>query len=275
MKLGCINSAWFESDVEYFEGINRIKEIGFDTIDIFPDFSFKSYDLKRIKKMCEERNMPISSMVSAYPELISLEEHVRRYAIDSYKRLLDMGVYLDARNLLIVLGEYIWEKNVIKPEQQWRQAVEAAKELSDYAAKCEMNVLVELEPFTYSLVNDIDTMEKFLQDVDKPNCLANVDLGHLHVQGVPAAEIARLKGKIGGVHLSDNDGIVHNDWPTGRGNADLEGYLKVLHECGYDDVVSIELEFADDRDHIIEWVTEAYDRTAELMDQLELRSRSS
>lgn len=272
MKLGCINSAWFGTAVDYFDGIAKIKEIGFDTIDIFPDFSFKSYDLKRIRKMCAERNMPISSMVSAYPELISLEEHVRRYAIESYKRLLDMGVYLDAKNLLIVLGEYIWEKNVIKPQVQWQQAVGAAKELSEYAGKCDMNVLVELEPFHYSLVNDIDTMERFLQDVDMPNCLANVDLGHLHVRGIPAREIARLHGKIGGVHLSDNDGTVHNDWPTGRGNADLAGYLQVLHECGYDDVVSIELEFAEDPDHIVEWVTEAYDRTAELMDRLNLRT---
>ncbi|MFC5653817.1 sugar phosphate isomerase/epimerase family protein [Paenibacillus solisilvae] len=272
MKLGCINSAWFGSSVAYFDGISQIKEIGFDTIDIFPDFSFKSYDLKRIKKMCKEMDMPISSMVSAYPELISLEEHVRRYAIDSYKRLLDMGVYLDAKNLLIVLGEYIWERNVIKPEVQWQQAVDAARELSEYAAKCEMNVLVELEPFHYSLVNDIDTMDIFLNDVNMPNCLANVDLGHLHVRGVPAEEIYRLKGRIGGVHLSDNDGTIHNDWPTGRGNADLEGYLKVLHECGYDDIVSIELEFAEDPDHIIEWVQEAYEKTAELMQKLQLRS---
>jgi sugar phosphate isomerase/epimerase len=272
MKLGCINSAWFGSHVEYFAGIQKIKEIGFDTIDIFPEFSFKSYDLKRIKKMCEAMNMPIVSMVSAYPEMISLEEHVRRYAIESYKRLLDMGVYLDSKNLLIVLGEYIWEKNVIKPDVQWKQAVDAARELSEYAAKCEMNVIVELEPFHYSLVNDIDTMEKFLNDVDMANCLANVDLGHLHVQGIAAKEIVRLKGKIGGVHLSDNDGTVHNDWPTGRGTANMEGYLNVLHDCGYDDVVSVELEFAPDPDNIVAWVTEAYEKTAELMDKLNLRS---
>jgi sugar phosphate isomerase/epimerase len=272
MKLGCINSCWFGSKVEYFEGISQIKEIGFDTIDIFPDFSFKSYDLKRIKKMCDAYRMPVISMVSAYPELISLEAHVRRYAIESYKKLIDMGVYLDAKNLLIVLGEYIWEKNVIEPKIQWAQAVEAAKELSEYAAKCEMNVLVELEPFTYSLVNDIDTMEQFLNDVAMPNCLANVDVGHLHVQGIKPEEILRLTGRIGGVHLSDNDGTVHNDWPTGRGNADIAGYLSALQEAGYDDVVSIELEFAPNPDGIVEWVSEAYVETAKIMEKLGLRN---
>ncbi|NGQ95769.1 sugar phosphate isomerase/epimerase [Brevibacillus sp. SYP-B805] len=271
MKLGCINSCWFGSKVEYFEGITKLKEIGFDTIDIFPDFSFKSYDLKRIKKLCDAYEMPVYVMVSAYPELISLEEHVRRYAIESYKKLLDMGVYLDAKNLLIVLGEYIWEKNVIDPKIQWAQAVAAAKELSEYAAKCEMNVLVELEPFKYSLVNDIDTMEQFLADVDMPNCLANVDIGHLHVQGIAPKEILRLRGKIGGVHLSDNDGTVHNDWPPGRGNADIAGYLLAVKEAGYDDVVSIELEFAPYPDRIIEWVTEAYHATAKIMQDLNLR----
>jgi sugar phosphate isomerase/epimerase len=163
-----------------------------------------------------------------------------------------MGVYLDAKNLLIVLGEYIWRKNVIPPEVQWGYAVDAAKELSEYAAKCDMNVLVELEPFDYSLVKDIDTMEKFLNDVNMPNCLANVDIGHLHVQDVKPEEVLKLKGRIGGVHFSDNDGTVHNDWPTGRGNADIEGYLKVIDECGYDDIVSVELEFSPDPDGIVE-----------------------
>ncbi|MEH6993187.1 sugar phosphate isomerase/epimerase family protein [Neobacillus drentensis] len=272
MKLGCINSCWFGSKVEYFEGLKKIKEIGYDTIDIFPDFNFQSYDLKKIKDICKSINLPIITMVSAYPEMISLEEHVRRYAINSYKKLIDMGVFLEAKNLLIVLGEYIWEKNVIPPEVQWGHAVEAAKELSEYAAKCDMNILVELEPFKFSLVNDIDTMEKFLDDVNMPNCLANVDLGHLHVQGIPPSEISRLKGRIGGAHLSDNDGTVHNDWPTGRGNADIAGYLQELKNAGFDDVVSCELEFAPEPDKIVEWVSECYEETAKIMDHLDLRN---
>lgn len=272
MKLGCINSAWFGSKFDYFEGIRKIKEIGFDTVDIHPDFSFKSYDLRNIKRLAESLNMPINTMVSAYPEMIALEAHVRRFAIDCYKRLLDMGVYLETKNLLIVLGEYIWEKNVIAPELQWQYAVEAAKELSEYAAKCEMNVLVELEPFQLSLVNDIDTMERFLNDVNMPNCLSNVDIGHLHVMGIKPEEVKRLKGRIGGVHLSDNDGTVHNDWPTGRGNADIEGYLRVIHECGFDDVVAVELEFAPNPDGIVEWVSECYTETAKIMDKLGIRS---
>jgi sugar phosphate isomerase/epimerase len=272
MKLGCINSCWFGSNIDYFTGIRQIKEIGYDTIDIFPVFSFKSYDLKQIKKLCDSLKMPIRSMVSAYPEMIALEEHVRQYAIDSYKKLLDMGVYLDAQNLLIVLGEYIWEKNVIAPAVQWGYAVHAARELSDYAAKCDMNVLVELEPFEYSLVNDIETMLAFLEEVDRPNCLANVDIGHLHVRHIPPEQIARLAGRIGGVHLSDNDGTVHNDWPTGRGNADIVGYLLALQAVGYDDVISVELEFAPDPDGIVEWVADCYTETTKIMDRLGIRA---
>jgi hypothetical protein len=47
----------------------------------------------------------------------------------------------------------------------------------------------------------------------------------------------------------------------------------VLEECGYDDVVSIELEFAPNPDIIVDWVTEAYTETAKLMDHLHLRAR--
>ncbi len=31
----------------------------------------------------------------------------------------------------------------------------------------------------------------------------------------------------------DNDGTEHNDWPPGRGIADLKGYLSALSEIGY------------------------------------------
>jgi sugar phosphate isomerase/epimerase len=226
MKLGCINTAWLGSSIDYFDGIRLIKEIGFDTIDIYPLSHFQSYEIRQIKKMCNSLGLSISSVAVAYPEMITLEEHVRRYAIDCYKRLIDIGVHLDAKNALVVLGEYIWEKNVIKPEVQWNYAVAGVKELCEHAGRCEMNVLVELEPFQYSLVNDIDTMEQFLDDVNMSNCLANVDIGHLHVQHIAPEEIKRLRGRIGGVHLSDNDGTVHNDWPPGRGSADLKGYSR-------------------------------------------------
>lgn len=271
MKLGCINSAWTGTKVEYFEGIRKIKEIGFDFIDIFPVFEHKSYDLKRIKEICEEENLPIVNIVAVYPELISMEGHVRRYAIDTYKKILDMGVQLGCESMCVVFGEYIWEKNVIDPQIQWDYAVEGVKEISEYAAKCGMNIVVELEPFKYSLVNDIDTMERFLDDVNMPNCLANVDIGHLHVQNVPPEQILRLEGRIGHVHLSDNDGTVHNDWPTGRGNADIAGYLQALKQAGYDGNIACELEFAPNPDAIVEWVTEAYTETDKVMQQLELR----
>jgi len=64
---------------------------------------------------------------------------------------------------------------------------------------------------------------------------------------------------------------VHNDWPPGMGSAPLDKYLKVLHEVGYNEVISIELEFAKNPDKIVEWVTDAYKGANKIMQELNLR----
>ncbi len=48
-------------------------------------------------------------------------------------------------------------------------------------------------------------------------------------------------------------------------------YLQAIKELGIDGAVSIELEYSPDPERIVEWVEEAYTRTAQLMDQVGLR----
>ncbi|NQS88559.1 sugar phosphate isomerase/epimerase [Patescibacteria group bacterium] len=272
MKLGCINSCWFVSKIGLEEGIRKIKEIGFDTIDIAPEGGeMKSYEIRKVKRLADSLGLPIVSVTAAYEEIRSIMPHCRRYGIESYKRLIDIAVGLDAKNILACFGEYIWQKEAVDPQAQWQWAVEGIYEICGYAKLCEMDVVIELEPFKMSLINSIDTMEKFLDDVNHPNCKANMDVGHLHVAHIPPNEIKRLKGKIGHVHFSDNNGTVHNDWPPGMGSAPLDKYLKVLHEVGYNEVISIELEFAKNPDKIVEWVTDAYKGANKIMQELNLR----
>jgi sugar phosphate isomerase/epimerase len=82
----------------------------------------------------------------------------------------------------------------------------------------------------------------------------------------------RLKGLIGHVHLSDCDGKVHGDLPPGRGVTPIQDYLAVIQETGFDRTVSIELEYSPEPDRIVEWVTEAYEKTDQLMQNLNCRS---
>ena len=196
---------------------------------------------------------------------------MRRFHVERVKRHLDWVYELDAKNLLLVLGEYIWQKEVIPPEVQWGWAVENMQALGDYAADLGVEIALELEPFRLSLINDIDKMVQFIKDVNRPAVKANLDISHLTLANIPATDIQKLKGLIAHVHISDCDGKVHGDLPPGHGVVEFEKYLPPLKAVGFDGVMSIELEYSPEPAKIVEWVKEAYTATDKLMRDLGMR----
>ena len=101
---------------------------------------------------------------------------------------------------------------------------------------------------------------------------ANLDISHLALARQPAGSIEQLEGKVAHVHISDCDGKVHGDLPPGRGVVDFPPYLEAIKHLDIPDAaISIELEYSPEPDRIVEWVTEAYEKTAALMRAAGLR----
>src|SRR5205807_9141806 len=97
------------------------------------------------------------------------------------------------------------------------------------------------------------------------------DVSNWQLAGVAPAEVARLKGRAGHVHISGCDGKVHGDLPPGRGVVDFVPYLREIKALGIDGAVSVELEYAPQPERIVEWVREAYQATDRLLQQAGLR----
>src|SRR5436305_1826431 len=132
---------------------------------------------------------------------------------------------------------------------------------------------MELEPFRLPLLNDVDSMARFLDDVGEPAVKANLDISHLLLVHQPAELLEALRGRVAHVHISDCDGKVHGDLPPGRGVVDFLPYLEAIKALGLGDrVISIELEYSPDPARIEEWVAEAYEKTAALMRAAGLRA---
>lgn len=266
MKLGLINSAWQGTDIGTAEGIRLTKEIGFDSIDIFADpLDIDIQERKLIKDTCREVGIPIVSVCCVALGVADFNPSVRHFHLDRILHYLDFCYELEAKNLLLVLGEYIWQQEVIPAKAQWDIAVEQGRAIGDYARSLGLEVAIELEPFKLSIVNHIDKMIQYLDDVDNTCVKANLDVSHLYLSKSPAASIPKLKGRIAHVHFSDCDGKVHGDLPPGRGVVDFIPYLEQIKAVGFDGTVSIELEYSPEPDKIIDWVREAYTATDELM----------
>src|SRR5207249_9523457 len=122
-----------------------------------------------------------------------------------------------------------------------------------------------------SLLNDVDSMVRFIDEVNPPAVRANIDVSHLQLSGTAPEELRRLKGKAIHVHLSDCDGKVHGDLPPGRGVMDFAPYLREIKALGIDGAVSIELEYSPQPEKIAERAREAYESTDRLMRQAGLR----
>jgi sugar phosphate isomerase/epimerase len=266
MKLGLINSAWAQAGKGTAYGIRMTKEIGFDAIDIFADpLDTDAKERKLIRTECERAGLPVVSVACVAVGLIDFNPSVQRFHLSRCKAYLDFAYELGARNVLLVLGEYIWERQVIPPAEQWNTGVTHLKTLGDHAADLGLQIALELEPFKLSLLNDVPNMVRFIDAVNHPAVRANIDVSHLQLAGTKPEELRALKGKAIHVHISDCDGKVHGDLPPGRGVVDFVPYLQEIAALDIPGAMSIELEYSPEPDKIADWVREAYTATDRLM----------
>ena len=171
--------------------------IGFDTIDVFADpLEIDIKERKLIKDTCREVGLPVISVCCCALGIADFNGPVRRFHIERAKKHLELVYELEAKNLLLVLGEYIWQQEVIAPRDQWKWAVEAASELGDYAAGLGIEIAIELEPFQLSIVNTLAKMVSFLDDLHHPAVRANLDISHLALAHTPAEDSPTCKGAL-------------------------------------------------------------------------------
>ena len=276
MKLGLINSVWLGTSIDpYSEGIWVTKQIGFDTIDVLPvEGELSGAQLKSVKDNARHAGLPIRSVPLILFGLYDPNRSARLHSVEIGRRLVDLASLLEADNVLIVNGEYFWQLETgFTREWIWNTVVEGVRQIGQHAAAAGIRIAIELEPFRMSIVNSIDSMDAFLKAVDLPGVvMANVDCSHLFLAKTPPEEIQKLRGRIAHVHLSDAIDK-HGDLPPGRGRAPLKAYLGQLATAGFLGSVSIELEWPPDpsREGVIRWVTEAYEQTDKMMQELSIR----
>ncbi len=272
MKLGIINSAFYQAGVDTATGLKHISRIGFDCVDIHTEAAgISKKEVAMVARTCEKLGLPIISLPVCSLGLVDFAEPVREFHIERTKRFIDLARTWQARNVLLVLGEYMWQREVIPPAAQWQWGLETCRRIGDYADKKNIDVALELEPFRLSLLNGVEAMARFVDECNHRRIRANIDISHLVLSDTSPAELKKLRGKAIHVHLSDCDGKVHGDLPPGRGVVKFTPYLQAIKELQIDGVVSIELEYSPDPNKIVEWVEEAYRGTAKLMDMAGLR----
>src|ERR1700745_735075 len=151
MKLGIINSAFQQAGVDTAPALKHIARIGFDCVDIHTEaIGISQKEIRLVANTTAKLDLPIISLPVVAVGLIDFNQPVREFHLERCKRYVDLAQAWGAQNILLVLGEYIWQREVIPAEAQWQWGIETCRRLGDYADKRKIDIALELEPFRLS-----------------------------------------------------------------------------------------------------------------------------
>src|SRR5258708_30757625 len=177
MKLGIINSAFHQAGVDTATGLKHIARIGFDAVDVFTEaMGISKKEISLVANTTAKLGLPIVSLPVVAVGLIDFNDPVREFHLERGKKYIDLARTWGAKNILLVLGEYIWQREVIPAEAQWQWGVETCRQLGDYAGKKGIDIALELEPFRLSLLNIVDRLVRFVDDCAHPRVRTNNDI---------------------------------------------------------------------------------------------------
>ncbi|MFN8223165.1 MAG: sugar phosphate isomerase/epimerase family protein [Gaiellales bacterium] len=268
MEIALIDAVWEGSRFEGAPGLRLAREIGFDAIEVaFDPLDRPPADVDHFVRDVEAVGLPVRAVIC-----VSLgiggdyNPAVQRFHVQRAKRHLELGERLGAGVMLFVIGEHIWQNEIIPAAAQWDAAVRNVREVAEHAAAVGLTLALELEHWRYAFLNSIPAAIAFVDDVGVESCKVNLDLNHLWAMRVEAAEIASLAGRISHAHISDCHGERYENLPPGRGTAPLADYLAALAATGYDGTLSLELEPSPNGGDVETWVREGYTGVASLLE---------
>jgi len=131
MKLGIINSAFQQAGVDTATGLKHIARIGFDTVDIFTEaVGITKKEVSLVANATAKLQLPVISLPVVAVGLVDFNDPVRKFHVERCEKFIDLARTWGAKNILLVLGEYIWQREVILPGAQWRWGIETCRRLA-------------------------------------------------------------------------------------------------------------------------------------------------
>ena len=267
MQFGFSTNAFREYDLA--DTIQVLADAGYDGVEILLDEphlyppEVDKRKIERVRNLLDDHDLAISNcnafMLSAiersqesrraeygrktevfhHPSFVELDENDRRARIEHTKAALKTAAALNAPHISIQPGGPIPERK--SDEQAMDEFVDGLRTIAATAEEVGVDVLVEPEPEL--LVETSDQFLELMDRVDSPRVGCNFDAGHFFSVGEdPAALVDKLAEYTDHYHLEDIPADrAHEHTQLGEGGMDIDGFLKVLEDTGYDAFVTVEL----------------------------------
>lgn len=239
--------------------ITKLGELGFDGVELggFPPHPHPGQldtQVKRaeLKMRVADRGLAFSGLAADLWSCPIIPQADNSQWLATFDRNLqfasDLGI--DAIRVDTVSPPEVFEKEGIHPSLAWERVVKTFQEGARRASSHGIRVLWEFEPgFAFNKPSEI---LKMADDVGHPNFQILFDTCHAHMVATVGARqpgsketlpggalelLARLRGKIGHVHLIDSDGTLHNNdtsthAPFGQGVLNFDVLIPEILRCG-------------------------------------------
>jgi L-rhamnose isomerase len=179
--------------------------------------------------------------------LTSPDPQVRRQAVDTAKRAIEIGRFLGCDRMCLWPGEDGWDYLFqVDYAQLWDHTAECLREIAGVDRDYQIGIEYKMsEPRMYQLVSSAAKAALLGSELGLPNLGAYLDFGHaLMAKEIPADTVALLmrSRRLVGVHVNDNYGIEDNDLMVGSIHfwTTLE-FLVALKRYGYQGWLSLDI----------------------------------
>jgi xylose isomerase len=177
----------------------------------------------------------------------SPDPNVRRQAIDTGKRAIEIGHILGTSKMCLWPGEDGWDYHFQSDYRRlWEFEAEAIRELAEFDPQTRIGVEYKLhEPRTHMLISTAAKTALLGCSLGLPNVGAYLDFGHAVMSKENPAESVVLLSRLNrlvGVHVNDNYGLGDDDIMVGSVHLwAMVEFLLTLDEVGYDGWLTLDL----------------------------------
>ncbi len=221
--------------------IAKAKSLGFKVIDINISHP-ERFPVKAVKNTVNEVGIEVVTTTGLPKESnpIDPDPSVRRHAVNTLKKLVDINIELGSR----VLGGVIyagWGYLSGKPrtEDEWKWSEESMREVTQYA-KNKGELILAVEPinrFETHFLNIAEDAVRYCREVGGDNLKVHLDTFHMIREETSFTKAVEVCGKkyLGYVHVCEN-----NRGIPGTGLVPWKEFFIALKQVGYEGPLSIE-----------------------------------
>ncbi len=251
---GFISSRLYGYNISVDQILDHAVRIGCDGVELhsaldpYPEDMSDISQVDRFREKYRRRGLKIAGIQTFVPAASGAAEEVaiREAYADGVSKQIDFCKTIGARVAGVWPGGRIPE---ISDDEIISRLVDTFKRC---VKKAEDNdILICMEPEPVQVDYSYEIAKAVVEEIDSSHFKIIFDFSHANViTKDPLGAIKEFEGKIGHVHLTDNDGKTcelpgsshsSNHLEIGKGNLDIKRILEALRDSGYDEWIQVDV----------------------------------